>query len=259
MQKPLIFITNDDGYKAQGINELIDCVSKFARVIVVAPENSQSGMSHAITTEHPLYVRTIRDEADVKIISCSGTPVDCVKLAFDSLLEERPVLALSGINHGSNSAISVIYSGTMGAAAETSYYKIPAIGLSLLDHSTTADFTASLHYAQIIIKRVLEQIESLKMPFCLNVNFPKAPLNEIHGIKMCRQNRGVWIESFERRQDPRGREYYWLKGYYNDHEKGEVADTDEWALANNYVSIVPVEMSDLTDYKQLDLMRQWTF
>lgn len=259
MQKPLIFITNDDGFEAQGINELIDRVSKFARIIAVAPENAQSGMSHAITMGHPLYVRTVRDEEDVKVISCSGTPVDCVKLAFDSLLEERPVLALSGINHGSNSAISVIYSGTMGAAAECSYYKIPAIGLSLLDHSTTADFSGSLHYAEIIIKRVLEQIDSIKLPFCLNVNFPKVPVNEILGVKMCRQNRGVWIESFERRQDPRGRDYYWLKGYYNDHEKGEVKDTDEWALSNNYVSIVPVEMSDMTDYKQLEVLKQWKF
>ena len=256
MKKPLIFITNDDGYQARGINALIDMVSEFARVIAVAPEISQSGKSHAITMDSPLFVRRVREEEDVLMYACSGTPTDCVKIAFDRLMPERPVLTLSGINHGSNSAISVIYSGTIGAAAEASYYGIPSIGLSLTDHNTQADLSQALKYGKKIILDILSR-DNLPKPLCLNVNIPNSPAEEIKGIKLCRQSRGVWIEEFEQCFDPRGREYYWLGGEFHDREEGDRTQTDQWALDNGYVSVVPVEMYDMTSYSTLEILKDF--
>jgi 5'-nucleotidase len=252
--KPLILITNDDGYAAPGFNALINMVSEFARVVAVAPEIPQSGKSHAITMDHPLFIRKIRQDNNVTIYACSGTPTDCIKLAFDRLLQERPSLTLSGINHGSNSAISVIYSGTIGAAAEASYYGIPAIGLSLIDHNTEADLEATLHYSRKIILDVINR-KDLPKPLCLNVNFPTLATDQIKGIKLCRQSRGVWIEEFEQHFDPKGREYYWLGGHFHDREDGDKTETDQWALENGYVSIVPVEMYDMTSYSTLELLK----
>ena len=252
--KPLILITNDDGYSAPGLNALIDMVSEFARVIAVAPEISQSGKSHAITMDHPLFIRKVRQDKDILVYACSGTPTDCVKLAFDRILQERPVLTLSGINHGSNSAISVIYSGTIGAAAEASYYGIPAVGLSLIDHNTMADLTAAVEYSKRIILDLINR-NDLPKPLCLNVNIPAIGIESIKGIKLCRQTRGVWIEEFEQRFDPKGREYYWLGGEFHDREDGDRTETDQWALNNGYVSVVPVEMYDMTSYSTLELLK----
>lgn len=253
-EKPFIFITNDDGYRAKGLNALIEAVRPLARVLVVAPETGQSGMSHAITMGSPLFLRKVREEEGLEIYACSGTPVDCVKMAFDSLMPEKPVLALSGINHGSNSAVSVIYSGTMGAARECSFYNIPSIGLSLLDHDADADFTGAVKYGRMVVERVLQD-RSLKLPMCLNVNIPDIPVDEIKGIRVCRQNRGYWREEFERRQDPRGRDYYWLTGVFLDEEKG-ATDTDECALREGYVSVVPIQV-DMTNYDHIDHMNEW--
>ncbi|MCD8186292.1 MAG: 5'/3'-nucleotidase SurE [Rikenellaceae bacterium] len=253
-QKPLIFLTNDDGYNAKGLNALIDALRPMARMMVVAPETAQSGMSHAITMGSPLFLRNVRQEEDLEIYACSGTPVDSVKMAFDSLLTEMPVLALSGINHGSNSAVSVIYSGTMGAAMECGLYNIPSIGFSLLDHRAEADFTGAVYYALRIIDRILRQ-EEIDLPMCLNVNIPNIPVDQIRGIRVCRQNKGYWREEFERRQDPRGRDYYWLTGVFLNQEE-HAEDTDECALRNGYVSIVPMQI-DLTNYQQLDRMERW--
>jgi 5'-nucleotidase len=253
-QKPLIFITNDDGWNAGGITALIEALRPLARILVVAPEHPQSGMSHAITMGQPLFLRKKRCEEGLDIYACSGTPVDCVKLAFDSVMQEMPVLALSGINHGSNSAVSVIYSGTMGAAVECSFYNIPAIGLSLLDHSPDADFTGAVRYSLRIIEKVLAA-GKIDVPMCLNVNIPALPPEEIRGIRMCRQNKGYWREEFERREDPRGREYYWLTGEFLNQEE-HATDTDEYALKNGYVSIVPIQI-DLTDYRWLDALDRW--
>lgn len=250
-EKPLIFITNDDGYGAKGINALIDAVRPLARVIVVAPETAQSGMSHAITMGQPLFLRTVRREEDLEVYACSGTPVDCVKLAFDSVMTETPALALSGINHGSNSAVSVIYSGTMGAAVECSFYNVPSIGLSLLDHSDDADFTGAVRYSLQIIEKIL-YADEIDVPMCLNVNIPDIPVDEIRGIRVCRQNKGYWREEFERRVDPRGRDYYWLTGVFLNQEE-HATDTDEYVLKNGYVSVVPMQI-DLTDYDQLDTL-----
>lgn len=255
VEKPLIFITNDDGFKAKGLMSLIEAARPFGRILVVAPETSQSGKSHAITMTDPLYLRHVRSEEDLDIYACTGTPVDCVKLAFDTIMGERPMLALSGINHGSNSAVSVIYSGTMGAAMESSLYNVPSIGFSLLDFREDADFTGSIHFASRIIEKVLT--EEVDIPMCLNVNIPAIPKDEIKGVRMCRQNKGYWQEEFERRTDPRGREYYWLKGVFLNQEEGAV-DTDEYALDNGYVSIVPMQV-DMTNYNQLDLMHNWKF
>jgi len=253
-EKPFIFITNDDGYNAKGINALIDALRPVARILVVAPEIAQSGMSHAITMGSPLFLRKVREEEGLEIYACSGTPVDCVKMAFDSVMTETPVLALSGINHGSNSAVSVIYSGTMGAAMECSFYNVPSIGFSLLDHGLDADFTGAVKYGMKIIEKVLIE-EDIPLPMCLNVNIPNIPADEIRGIRMCRQNKGYWREEFERRQDPRGRDYYWLTGVFLNQEE-HAEDTDECALRNNYVSVVPMQV-DLTNYEQLDQMDRW--
>ena len=229
----------------------------LGRIIAVAPENGQSGMSHAITMTRPLYLTKVEEEEGVEIYACSGTPVDCVKIAFDSLLlnKEMPALILSGINHGSNSAVNVLYSGTMAAAIEASFYNIPSIGLSLLDHSPDADFTTVNGYIPQLVETVLHK--NPECPFCLNINFPNLPADQIKGIRPCRQTRGYWREEFERRQDPRGKDYYWLIGYFNNAEP-EAEDTDEWALKHGYISVVPIQV-DLTNYKQLGDLKDWSF
>ena len=256
-KKPLFFITNDDGINAKGINSLIEVIKSIARIIVVAPEESQSGMSHAITMTNPLYLRKVKDDKDVTIYACNGTPVDCVKIAFDSIManKEMPAMIISGINHGSNSAVNVLYSGTMGAAIEASFYDIPSLGFSLLDHDHDADFSASKKIVSEIIGKVMTS--EIDLPFCLNINIPNLPYDKIKGIKVCRQNKGYWREEFDKRQDPRGRDYYWLTGYFHNTEN-EATDTDEWALNNGYVSIVPIQV-DLTNYRQLEYMKNWTF
>ena len=253
MEKPFIFVTNDDGVGARGLNALIEAVRPLGRIMVVAPEDSQSGMSHAITMNSPLFLRKVREEEGLEVYACSGTPVDCVKMASDSLMSEMPALVLSGINHGSNSAVSVIYSGTMGAAIEGSFYNVPSIGLSLLNHREDADFRAAVVYSLKVIEKVMN--EEIELPMCLNVNIPDLPVGEIRGIRVCRQNKGYWREEFERRVDPRGRDYYWLKGIFQNQEEN-ATDTDECALENGFVSIVPIQI-DLTDYRQLDLMERW--
>lgn len=252
MNKPLIFITNDDGVEAKGFRELIDVATEFGRVVAIAPEQTQSGMSHAITMFRPLFMRLVDERPDVRVYALSGTPVDCVKMAFDYLLADDHVdLTLSGINHGSNSAINVLYSGTMGAAIEGSFYGAPSVGLSLLDHAQDADFEASKQVARQVIAKMLDNTPTL--PMCLNINIPMGRPEQIRGIRLCRQNRGFWRESFYCRQDPRGKDYFWLTGeFYN--EEPESTDTDEWALQNGYVSVVPIQV-DLTNYRQLDELR----
>ncbi len=247
----LILISNDDGYDAKGIAALVEVASKFGRVVVVAPRTAQSGMSQAITIYSPLYPERIVSPLPAEIYSLNGTPVDCVKFAMDHLLKDESVdLMLSGINHGSNSAVNVLYSGTMGAAIEGSFYA-PSIGFSLLNHNADADFEASKVYVERIIRAVLEA--DVKPHFCLNVNIPDLPLEEIKGIKCCRQNRGYWREEFFERVDPRNKRYYWLTGAFVNHEP-EATDTDECALADGYVSVVPIQV-DMTDYKELERVK----
>ena len=248
MNEKLILVTNDDGYDSKGLAAAVEVARGFGRVVVVAPETTQSGMSQAITMYNPLYLRRIREEEGLEIYAFSGTPVDCVKMAFDYLLrDERVDLVISGINHGSNSAVNVLYSGTMGAAIEGSFYNCPAVGLSLDDHRDDADFDAAVVYGKQIVGDILAA--EIELPLCLNVNVPVGRPETIKGIRLCRQNRGFWREEFYRHEDPRGREYFWLTGEFVNGEPG-AEDTDEWALANSYVAVVPVQ-TDLTDYRQL--------
>ena len=247
-EEKLILVTNDDGYDSKGLAAAVEVARAFGRVVVVAPETTQSGMSQAITMYNPLYLRCVSRQEGQEVYAFSGTPVDCVKMAFDYLLRDQRVdLVVSGINHGSNSAVNVLYSGTMGAAIEGSFYDCPSVGLSLDDHSEDADFEAAVVYGKRIVRSVLEK--KVELPLCLNVNVPVGKPGELHGIRLCRQNRGFWREEFYRHEDPRGRAYFWLTGDFVNGEPG-AEDTDEWALAHGYVSVVPVQV-DLTDYRQL--------
>jgi 5'-nucleotidase len=239
-----ILITNDDGITAPGIRYLVEAVKDLGRVVVVAPDKPQSGMGHAITIGFPLRMSKVKMMDGVEAWSCSGTPVDCVKIAVDKILHRKPDLCLSGINHGANHSINVIYSGTMSAAIEASIESIPSVGFSLLDYSVEADFTGAKKYARIIVEQ-LKKMKSIDKHLCLNVNFPAIPEPLIMGIKIARQAYAKYEEDFNERDDPHGRKYYWLTGAFVNFDEGK--DTDVWALENNYVSVVPVHF-DLTNY-----------
>lgn len=240
MQRPLIFISNDDGDQSKGIAVLIDIAKNFGDVIVMAPDGPRSGLSNALTVSQPLRFKLIKDVPGLKIYTCNGTPTDCVKLALNELfIEQKPDLLLSGINHGSNAAINVIYSGTMGAVLEGCVNGIPSIGLSIDDYSYDADFS---NFAPYIIQ-IIENGINNPLPYgtCLNVNAPKL---EIKGLKVARQCEGRWTQEFAKRIDPAGRAYYWLTGQYENHEP-KAEDTDDWAINHGYVSVVPVKI-DMT-------------
>lgn len=254
-EKPLILITNDDGIHAPGIRFLIEIMNSFGDVIVVAPDAPQSGMGHAITINDTLYCEPIAIEKDAlqKEYSCSGTPADCVKIAVNEILKRKPDLCVSGINHGSNSSINVIYSGTMSAAVEAGTQGIPSIGFSLLDYSLEANFEPSRKYIEKIVDECLQN--GLPNGVVLNVNIPKLPKKEIKGIKVCRQAKGHWSEEFDKRTNPLGRDYYWLTGKFINEDEG--TDTDEWSLDNGYVSVVPVQF-DLTAHYAIKDINKWT-
>ncbi|MDX6190866.1 5'/3'-nucleotidase SurE [Flavobacterium sp. FlaQc-52] len=252
-EKPLILVTNDDGILAPGIRALISVMETIGDVLVVAPDKPQSAMGHAITINNTLYLDKIsKENAKTIEYSCSGTPVDCVKLAVNEILKRKPDLCVSGINHGSNSSINVIYSGTMSAAVEAGIEGIPAIGFSLLDYDWNADFEPIKSF----IKKITLETLANKLPegVVLNVNFPKLKENEIKGIKVCRQAKALWVEKFDKRQTPFGKDYYWLSGKFVNEDKGE--DTDEWALENGYISIVPVQF-DLTAHHSIQQLNTW--
>ena len=253
MQKnPLIVITNDDGITAPGIQTLIKVVKKITnRIVVVAPDKPQSGMGHAITINAMIRIKKFELEG-VMAYSCSGTPVDCVKVATAKIAGQKPDLIVSGINHGSNSSINVIYSGTMSAAMEGSIEGIPSIGFSLDDTKLEANFSPSEKYVEQIIRYSLNH--HLTGNCCLNVNFPAVDSDLIQGIKVCRQANAMWEETFDERFDPAGNAYYWLTGKFVNHE-AEATDTDEWALKNNYISVVPVQY-DVTAYPILKEIKQ---
>ena len=252
-KKPLILITNDDSISAPGIRTLIEVMSEIGEVVVVAPDSPQSAMGHAITINNTLYLNKISaDDATIAEYSCSGTPVDCVKMAVNEILKQKPDLCVSGINHGSNSSINVIYSGTMSAAVEAGIEGIPAIGFSLLDYNWNADF----NQIKPFVKKIAEEVLKNGLPdgTVLNVNFPKLKTEDIKGIKICRQAKAMWQEKFDKRVTPFGKEYYWLTGEFINQDKGE--DTDEWALANDYISIVPVQF-DLTAHHAIQTLNTW--
>jgi 5'-nucleotidase len=251
-ERPLILVTNDDGITAKGIRSLIEVAREFGDVWVVAPDSPQSGMGHAITVHNILRLQEIQDVEGIREFSCTGTPVDCVKLAIYRILKRRPDLLLSGINHGANYSINVIYSGTMSAAVEGAVEGIPSIGFSLLDHSPEADFTGSKEVARRIIADALEK--GIPKNTCLNVNIPNVPPEEIKGIRVCRQAKAYWEDDFQPRKDPSGKIYYWITGEFVNHDKGD--DTDVWALEHNYVSLVPVHY-DLTAHHALAELSDW--
>ena len=234
--RPVILVTNDDGITAPGLRALVEAMKQLGEVVVVAPDGPQSGMGHAITIGKPLRLDKVEVHGEVLGYQCSGTPVDCVKLAVNKVLHRKPDLCVSGINHGSNSSINVIYSGTMSAAMEGAIEGIPSIGFSLNNYTHEADFTASRHYAKIIARNILKT--GLPTNTLLNVNLPDLSLKKIKGIKICRQALAKWEEEFDERMDPRERPYYWLTGKFRNYDKGD--DTDEWALENGFISVVPV-------------------
>ena len=248
MKKPLILVVNDDGISAKGIRNLIRIVNDFGNIVVVAPDSPQSGKGHAITIEETIRCeKVVIDDGPQSEYACSGTPVDCVKLALNKILDRKPDLCVSGINHGSNSSINVIYSGTMSAAVEGALEEIPSIGFSLLDSDPNADFSEADPYIRTVIQQVLKH--GLDSGVCLNVNIPKSIRGkEIQGLKVCRQANANWVEEFEDRIDPKGKTYYWLTGKFVNYDKGN--DTDEWALANHYISVVPVQF-DVTAHHSL--------
>lgn len=251
--KPLILVTNDDGIVAPGIKALISVMKTIGDVVVVAPDSPQSAMGHAITINNTLHIDKINlDEEVLSAYSCSGTPVDCVKLGVHEILKRKPDICVSGINHGSNSSINVIYSGTMSAAVEAGIEGIPAIGFSLLDYNWNADFDAVKDFVKTITLEVLQN--GLPKGVVLNVNFPKRKKEDIQGIKICRQAKASWVEEFDKRTNPQGKEYYWLTGQFINEDSGD--DTDEWALANGYVSVVPVQF-DLTAHYAINELKTW--
>ena len=258
MAKPLILVSNDDGITAPGIRTLVKIAMKVGEVVVVAPDGPQSGMGHAITIGNTLRLdRSIAfADLDVEAYECSGTPADCVKLAKHHVLRERkPDLVVSGINHGSNSSISVLYSGTMSAAIEAAIEGLPSIGFSLCDYGHEADFSHTEEHVEQIIRQALEN----RIPdnTALNVNFPKKGEEKIKGIKICRQAQARWQEEFDERLDPRNRKYFWMTGSFVNYDKGE--DTDEWALVNNYVSVVPCQF-DMTAHHAIAVLNEgWQF
>lgn len=252
-KKPLILVTNDDGITAPGIRKLIEVMRKIGEVVVVAPDTPQSGQGHAITLNETLHLNKMKSSIEgVEEYTCSGTPADCVKIGIKEVLKKKPDLCVSGINHGSNASINVIYSGTMSAAVEAGIEGIPSIGFSLLDYDWDADFNGLEPFVEKIAKNVLEN--GLPDGVVLNVNFPKISEESFKGIKVARQARANWNEKFDKRVSPMGREYYWLTGVFENLDGGE--DTDEFALANNYITIVPVQF-DLTAHHFIQKLNTW--
>lgn len=253
--RPLILVVNDDGITSPGIKALIETVKEFGEVVVCAPDSPQSGMGHAITLTKPLRLHKSDIFENIDAFECSGTPADCVKIAVDKVIHKKPDLCVSGINHGSNSSINILYSGTMSAALEAAMEGIPSVGFSLCDHNWEANFETSKN----VVKQVVSNIMKFGLPkdVLLNVNIPKVSSEELKGIRVCRQASAKWEEEFNERQDPYGKNYYWLTGKFVNFDKGE--DTDEWALANGYASLVPVQF-DLTAHHGISYVnKKWSF
>jgi len=251
MDNPLILVTNDDGIGSKGIRALVEVAQEFGEPIVVAPDSPQSGMGHAITMKSPLRLKPVSIFDNVKAWECSGTPVDCVKIAIATVLDRKPDLCISGINHGSNASINVIYSGTMSAAMEASIEGINSIGFSLLNFKAGANMATS----KIVARKIVQQTLENKLPRnqLLNVNIPNVEIDKLKGFKICRQAKGRWSEEYIKRTDPFGRDYYWLTGKFDCADNG--MDTDIWALEHNFVSIVPVK-HDLTEQEGLSFLNE---
>ncbi|MBO5263881.1 MAG: 5'/3'-nucleotidase SurE [Bacteroidaceae bacterium] len=252
MKRPLILVSNDDGYKAKGINCLVRVLMEFGDVVVVAPHTGRSGKGCAITSEVPVKVWKVAEEPGMQMYACTGTPCDCVKIACHSVVERSPALIVGGINHGDNSAVNAHYSGTMGVVLEGCMKGIPSIAFSLCSHDEDADFSPTYPYIRSIVEQVLQC--GLPKGSCLNVNFPDSP--SYAGVKVCRQALGSWVNEWEAHTHPRGGEWWWLTGEFVIEDNDENAD--RVALNNNYVAITPTKI-DFTDYALLADMQQWEF
>jgi len=252
-ERPLILVTNDDGIKAGGLESLVGMLKGIGDVVIVAPNESYSGMSHAITVKSPLYAKLVKEKEGLKLYKVNGTPVDCVKIALNVLLDRKPDILVSGINHGTNSSISIHYSGTIGAAREGALNKVPAVGFSLQNYSHSADFTEAVKVAEHVVKQVLA--DKLPSGTFLNVNIPDN--HPIKGAKIARQSKGKWVEEFDERIDPRGRRYYWLTGHFENQEP-EAKDTDEYLLNKGYASIVPCHI-DATNFNLLPYLKEQNY
>lgn len=252
-KKPLILIANDDGYRARGFYKLIELMRKIGEVVAISTEKPMSGQSHSITNHEPLRVYLADQDVDYKLYVCTGRPVDCIKIGYRFTDGRMPDLVVSGINHGSNASSNVIYSGTMGAALEACMDGVPAIGFSVDSYSSNASFDHIDYYVDTIARRVLK--EGLPKGVCLNVNMPKKSDEPIKDVKICRQAKGRWSQTFEQRVDPFGRDYYWLTGYFI--EEDESVDTDLYAIKNNYIAVVPT-MFDMTSYSSMEMLKDWS-
>lgn len=249
-EKPLILISNDDGITAKGINELIRMLRPVGELVVMAPDAPRSGAACSLTVVTPVRYTLFKKEDGLTAYACSGTPVDCVKLALHAVLRRTPDLVVGGINHGDNSAVNVHYSGTMGVVLEGCMKGIPSVGFSLCDHNADADFAPLTPYVQGITRQILEH--GLPEGVCLNVNFPQAPA--FKGVKVCRQTRGRWQKEWIPCPHPYKANYYWLTGSFQRMEMGE--DSDAWALKHDYVAITPVQI-DITAYEMMERMKEW--
>ena len=248
-RKPLILVTNDDGYQAKGIVSLTEAMKDLGEVIVFAPDSHRSGMSSALTTGNPLRARLLKREENLTTYVCNGTPVDCVKLAMNEFIDRKPDLLVSGINHGSNAGVSVIYSGTMGAAIEGCIFDVPSIGFSLCDFMPDADFSFTKELASKIASQVIE--EGLPKGICLNVN---VPAGVVKGIKVTTQTQGKCVNEYHRSKDGVGRDVFWMTGNFENWEE-ENDNSDEWALSNGYAAVVPVKI-DMTAYDFLPQLKE---
>ena len=251
-EKPFILISNDDGYQAKGLNSLVDMIRDMADILVCAPDSGRSGSACAFTAVDPLIMVPQKKEEGLEVWSCSGTPVDSVKLALNELCKERrPQMVIGGINHGDNASVNAHYSGTMGVTLEGCMKYIPSVAYSLCDHSEDADFELLRPYIRMLTKKVLE--EGLPKGVCLNVNFPL--VEEFKGIKVCRMAYGTWGNELVKCRHPRGYDYFWMVGSYTNDEP-EAADTDNWALNHGYVAITPTQI-DVTAYQAMDQIKSW--
>lgn len=251
-ERPLIFVTNDDSVHSKGIKMLVDTMKKFGYVVVIAPDSPQSGMGHAITIHDPIRLTKVNLFEGVDVYSCSGTPVDCVKIGIYEVMKRKPDLLVSGINHGANTATNVLYSGTMSAAVEGAMEGIPSIGFSLDSFDANADFTVACEVAESVISEVLKN--GMMANTCLNVNIPFVKTYDHKGIKVCRQAHAYWEDSFDKRKDQFGKDYYWLAGNFKDMQQTE--DTDLYWIEKGYSTVVPTQF-DLTSYNAIKELENW--
>lgn len=246
-----ILVTNDDGIDSQGIQKLADALKEIGDVTVVAPRTEQSAVGHAITMKIPLRVTEYYKNGDFFGYAVEGTPADCVKIGIRNILKTPPDVVVSGINHGSNTAINIIYSGTVSAAREAAIMDIPSIAISVTSHMPK-HFEYACQAAQKLAMRIKEI--DLKKGSLLNVNVPDLPSSEIKGLLVTTQGKSKWDEIYEERHDPYGKSYYWLTGTLtkDDNEIG----TDQFAIMNNYASVSPIHF-DLTDYDTFEKLKSW--